>query len=417
LIDESIMARPAREFLSARQVCARLGIKPQTLYAYVSRGLVRSVAAGRGRARAYLTEDVERLKARHDARAGHGPVAGAALRWGEPVLDTTITGIDARGPRYRGHVATELAEAGVPFEAVATLLWTGVLPPSPPTWDGATFGIDPASLAPLLPRDGGRAAALSLLVAALGASDGARFAAPVDREIARAQVTVRRLAAGLALPRAPKRAEAALRAPSDAHAVAVALGAHTEGAAAIDRILVLSADHELNVSTFAARVAASAGADLYACLGAAWAAFSGPAHGGSPDRLEAFVAEIGAPERAYAALRDRLRRGDAIPGFGHPLYTGGDPRGAPLLALARAIDPGAPTVRTLLALAAAMEDEGRELPNVDLGLVAVTSALGLPRGAASAIFGLGRCAGWVAHVLEQRAAGHLLRPRARYVGP
>src|SRR5262245_52272378 len=117
------MGASEREFLSAKEVCARLGIKAQTLYAYVSRGMVRGVPGEGGRARRYFAEDVARLKARHDARSGHGPVAAGALRWGEPVLDTAISAIDARGPSYRGYVAIDLARALVPFEAVARLLW------------------------------------------------------------------------------------------------------------------------------------------------------------------------------------------------------------------------------------------------------------------------------------------------------
>src|SRR6478752_2529683 len=118
--------------LSAAEAATLLGVKAQTLYAYASRGLVRRV--GTGKRRRYLLEDLQRLQARQRARSGHGPVAAAALSFGEPVLDTSITAIDERGPLYRGHAAVELARRGVSFEAVAELLWTRELPATPSTW-------------------------------------------------------------------------------------------------------------------------------------------------------------------------------------------------------------------------------------------------------------------------------------------
>jgi citrate synthase len=164
-------------------------------------------------------------------------------------------------------------------------------------------------------------------------------------------------------------------------------------------------------------VAASTGADLYACVTAALAALSGPRHGGTCDRIEMLVTEAGAPRHAAAALDARLRRGDAIPGFGHPLYPHGDPRGRVLLETARALDARAKPLRTLLAIVQAMRERGREEPTLDTGLVALAGALGLPPGTAVGLFAVGRTAGWIAHALEQQAAGFVLRPRARYVGP
>ena len=108
----------------------------------------------------------------------------------------------------------------------------------------------------------------------------------------------------------------------------------TPGRKALDLLrcaLILCADHELNTSTFAARVAASTGADLYACLSAAVAAFSGPLHGGASEQVEWLVREAGSPAGAITAVAERMRRGELLPGFGHPLYPGGDPRVPPLL--------------------------------------------------------------------------------------
>ena len=188
---------------------------------------------------------------------------------------------------------------------------------------------------------------------------------------------------------------------------------------AIDPALVLSSDHELNASTFCARVAASTGADLYACFSAGLAALSGPRHGGGCDRVEALVAETGTPRRAASVVRARARRGDALPGFGHPLYPAGDPRTRPLLALGRTLvkktgGAAAVAARTLLALVDAAADLRGEAPTLDLGLVVIALASSMAPGSASAIFGIGRAAGWTAHVIEQRDSTALLRPRARF---
>ena len=151
--------------------------------------------------------------------------------------------------------------------------------------------------------------------------------------------------------------------------------------AAVDEALVLSADHELNASSFTARVAASAGADLYACVAAALATMSGPRHGGECDRFEALVAEAGEPRRARAVVAARMQRGDPLHGFGHRLYPAGDPRAARLRDVARALARTAPaaaraTLRTIEALVDAVARAGGEPPALDAGLVAVAVAAG-----------------------------------------
>ena len=144
------MAKDAGETeLSAKEAAALLDVKLPTLYAYVSRGLLRSIASPDTKRRRYRREDVVRLKARHDARSGHGPVAAAALRWGEPVLDSAITSMAGGKLRYRGHDAVELASAGTRFESLAELLWTGALPPSAPAWRAAGLGLPGSVLAAL----------------------------------------------------------------------------------------------------------------------------------------------------------------------------------------------------------------------------------------------------------------------------
>lgn len=408
--------RPEDVLLTAVEAAALLGVKRATLYTYVSRGLIRCVPEPGTKENRYVRSDLERLKTRHDARAGHAAVASGALRWGEPVIDSSVSQVGAEGLAYRGHSAVTLAMEGRSIEAIAELLWTGRLPEQDPRWESEEPPFPPSELARLLPRDTPPVAALSALVPLLAARDAVRFAAPPEQEKARARRLLRQMAAWVSVAHAPGRVVRALRAQTVAESLALAWDSKVKRAPELlNRALVLCADHELNVSTFTARVTASSGADLYACLCAALGALSGPRHGGACDRVEALLTEVGKPERAAAVVYERLRRGESVPGFGHQLYPEGDPRSPPILEAAREVRPEAPRVKVARAVQEAMREAGHPGPSVDLGLVMLAEALGLPPGAAATIFAVGRAAGWVAHILEQREQGHLLRPRARYV--
>jgi citrate synthase len=400
-VDQRGLDNQHDEFLDSRRAAAFLGVQARTLYAYASRGLVARVRAGR-RSR-YSRADLERLKARHDARAGHGPVAGAALHWGEPVLATRISAVEPDGPYYRGYSASELARRGTPFPEVCELLWTGRLAPSPAP-AGSLPGRPPAA-DPVLRL-------IEVALAGLRRSS-APFGLAPDLE----RVRARRIVLAFASVAGPRRPRAVASRLADPAALLLeSFGAPLDGTLLANAALVLCADHELNASTFAARVAASTGADLQACLVAALATFLGPRHGGASRALEALLEEVGQPRRAEAVVRERTARGEAMPGFGHPLYPQGDPRAATLLALA-AERPMSPGLRVLSAVVEATARQRGERPNIDAALVGARLAMGLPPGASVPLFAVGRTAGWVAHVLEQRESPAVLRPRARYLGP
>lgn len=402
-------------WLGAAEAARALGVKQTTLYAYASRGKVRTQQIGRQKR--YLESDLERLRARTRARAGHGAVAAGALLWGEPVLDTRITDLTPDGPAYRGESALALAESST-FEATAELLWTGSdAPPRP--WPEERWPVAPNKLAALVGEGAGGIDVMAAALPALAMADPQRLHLEAEATSMVARRLIRLLAAAIALFRGPSAARLALAEPDTVRSIASAFGLRPRAStlSAISTSLILCADHGLNPSSFAARIAASAGADVYACIAAGLATLSGPRHGGMPARVASLFAEIGRPERTARVVGERLRRGDDIPGFGHPLYPGGDPRAGPLIEAARRVSPRGRVTSIVEALVQTMELAGGQPPTLDLGLAAVAAALGLPHGGATALFAVGRSAGWVAQVLEQREAKIVLRPRARYVGP
>ncbi|MEM7675649.1 MAG: citrate synthase family protein [Myxococcota bacterium] len=396
---------PASEsLLTSAEACERLGIKPATLYTYVSRGLIRSVVGERRRERLYLAEDVERVATNAAARRGHGAVAAGAMRFGEPVLDTAITDAGPTQLRYRGTDAIELARSGASFERVASLLWQ-VDAPAPWPWPRAQLLADLDARVPFVWR-------FATLLSRLAMSDADRAGHGWQAEPERATRIIRTFAAnaGAAPVSSPKPQSIAATLRSQ-------LELPHEVEPALDSALVLIADHELNVSTFAARVAASGGADLYASISAALHAFSGPRHGGAPHSIDALVQAVGSASKAKASIRARLDQAETVAGFGHPIYPQGDLRTPLLLEWAQRIGPQRTRLRTLLAIHEAMLVYGPHPMTVDGGLLALAYAMGCGPDVASMLFCIGRTAGWAAHVFEQRQTGALLRPRARYVGP
>jgi citrate synthase len=180
--------------------------------------------------------------------------------------------------------------------------------------------------------------------------------------------------------------------------------------------LVFCVDHELPVSTFAARCVASSEATPYAVVLAGLAALGGVKHGGEIELVEAFLREVEDVGDARAVISGRLRRGERIPGFGHSLYPEGDPRGAGLLSLTAEAYPESIAVSLSDTVAGEVLHLMGERPTVDFALATVARTLALPTGGAVALFALGRTVGWIGHAIEQYRSGSLIRPRTRYVG-
>jgi citrate synthase len=387
-----------QRLLTAESAADRLGVSRATLYAYVSRGFVRAHPAHDDpRRRLYSAGDVERLARNKTRGRKAADIAAAALDFGLPALASGITLIEGDRLFYRSRDAAQLA-VQASLEETARLLWDcsedpfGAAQPLPRS---AAKLI--ASLADVFPLD--RCMAV-LPVAGIGT---AMTWQREERRLWHDGAMLLRLVAGAATGTTPSDA------PIHLH-VARAWGLSGRAAQAIRAALVLCADHELNTSAFAVRVVASTGASLAACIAAGLSALSGPRHGGQTSLVEILFEEAERFGDARRLVQERLRRGDILPGFGHPLYRDGDPRALALLPLLPP-DP----IRD--ALREAMDAIRGVQPNIDFALVSLRRALRLKPGSALALFAIGRTAGWIAHALEQQAEDKPIRPRARYTGP
>jgi citrate synthase len=383
------------DLFTARQAADRLGIKLETLYAYVSRGRLQSVSVPGSRERRYRVEDIEALLA---TREGERPARGTETEALMPVIRSSICLIENGGLFYRGRDAIRLSEEAT-LEDIATLLWRAEEDAAPDADRPEAF-LGNISASGLIER-----CQISLAAAAdedLPAVDLTRTGV-----IRTGRQILRVLAASVALlPSLPEPVHRRL---------AKAWRLDEAGAEILRRCLVLIADHELNASTFVARCVASTGATPYAVVSAALSALSGRRHGGASARAEVLFAKLARGGDAMTVMAGRLARGEDLPGFGQFLYPAGDPRAATILA---AIIRTLPQARPLIESAAAAGTRltGRQ-PNVDFALAAAATSLALPRNAALALFILGRTVGWIAHAIEQYESGVLIRPCARYIGP
>ncbi|UNU42647.1 citrate synthase [Sphingopyxis sp. YF1] len=367
-----------REWMTRDEVLAKLGVRPQTLYAYVSRGQIeRRADPADPRRSLYRGDDILALADRRARGRRQTSVAASTLAWGEPVIPTAIATVSHGELIYRDQPATALA-AHMRLEDVAAFLWER---PGAIVFPEAAASSDPFQA---LAAPAGKARSLlgrpttklvdegAMCVATMASAFGAVGTGPIHQ----------RLASAWSLD--------------------------TEGEELVREALILLADHELNPSTFAVRVAASTGAGMPACILAGLATLSGPKHGGAGVALDSFLFEA-INMGADAAIGRWLATGHGLPGFGHPLYPYGDPRARALLANIQP-DGEFATLRDTV-----MDMLGLE-PNIDFALLAITRRYALPPRSSFALFAIARTVGWVAHALEQTATGAIIRPRARYLG-
>ncbi|MGH3275019.1 MAG: citrate/2-methylcitrate synthase [Streptosporangiaceae bacterium] len=433
------------EWIGAAEAAARLGIKPASLYAYVSRGVLTRRQDPGGRASLYDAREIARL-----ARKGRPRRVPAGS---ELVIETAVTQIAAGHLRYRGQDVTELA-ARCDFEEVALLLWGGV----PATGERGGWQATAVALAAgrtaqsALPEHILPLERLQVIVPALAALDPLRLQLDPPAVIAAARAMIAGMVGSLPPPSPPGRhghaGTAAAAAPTaglcgspEAGSIAERLAAVLHAgpppgarlssktgprpgsapsmalAGVVRTALVLLADHELAASTLAARVAASVRADPYAVVSAGLGAFSGTLHGGASLAVEAMLGSAGSADDAPRVVGDLLRRGQRIPGLGHFAYPAGDPRCVVLMRVIGEYAPASPRLAAARAVIGETRRRALPEPSVDFALGTLTSVAGLVPGSGEAIFAVARAAGWIAHALEEYARNAPIRLRAVYTGP
>jgi citrate synthase len=396
------MKKSSGLYLSAREASAELAISPATLYAYVSRGLIRSEPSPDSRSHRYRAEDVRGLKERRVPSPE--PRGLRSFDADLPVMDSAIATITEDGPIYRGVNCVDLAEKDT-LEHTATLLWdvTAIDPFAadncPHLSDAMRAIAEAARRAAPIDR------AIAVLALAASADPGAFTRAPDGRALVGARIL--RLVVATMLNAAPSAQPLHLQ-------IAKAWAADRKDAPdLIRRALVLLADHELNASTFTVRCAASTGLNLYDAVIAGLAALKGPKHGGAGVLASRLVKTL-IDNDVAPVIRERVALGERFAGFGHGVYKLGDPRAMSLLeALTRA---GAARKFTREVPERIAEATG-EFVNIDYALAVLVHSLRLPAGSELALFAMARMVGWIAHASEQLQHGKLIRPRARYVGP
>ncbi|WP_027998615.1 citrate synthase family protein [Sinorhizobium arboris] len=389
-------------YMTAKEAAAELNVSVATLYAYVSRGIVQSEARPGSRSRRYLATDIRAL-AEKNKIAKHAD-GGSILSFGSPLLDSEITYTDGKRLYFRGRDSSLLATASASLESVATLIWDcsedHVFQEAPPRI--------PAEFAAM--RHAGKADRPLVLCQALLPLIGEMDLRAYDRSRRGASQTgarVLRLMASLVTDMQPS-----ATAVHETLSFAWQVGSHAH---LVRSALILAADHELNASTFTVRVAASAGAPLYHAAAAGLATLQGARHGGEIERALRLLREMMREHDPAEAVSAWMRRGDAVPGFGHPLYPEGDPRARTLLTLMEREFTSSESLALHRAAAVAQSITGRHL-NFDGALAILSLHLGLPAHTGLSLLAIGRVVGWIGHAIEQYLDDRLIRPRARYVG-
>ena len=401
------------DYLTAAEAARRLGVKPATLYAYVSRGVLSRVRAPDGRTSLFGAEEVEQLARRGRPRRP----AGVA----DITVESAITEITGDSLRFRGLDATRLAVSRT-FEEVAELLWTGEFP------SGRESGREPWRARPAALAAGRAAQAalpagtlplerLQVIVPAMAATDPLRLQLDRPAVIAAGQNIIAGMVDCL-----PGDVTSAAAEPVAGRLWSRLSAGHGQGRPspglmrALSAALVLLADHELAASTLAARAAASVRADPYAVVGTGLGAMSGALHGGASLGAETLMAAASGPEDVPRVVAELLRRGEKVPGFGHFVYRGGDPRAILLLDLVRRVAPKSRQLAVADAVFAEVRHKSLPEPNIDFAIATLVRVAGMVRGAGEAIFAVARTAGWIAHALEAYSGPGPLRPRAVYTG-
>jgi citrate synthase len=333
---------------------------------------------------------------------------------------------------YRGIDIDELAEKAT-FEEVAYLLWHGKLP-TQSELDGLLAQLSEYAAVPeqviaglrLYPAGSNSMAALRTVVSSLALYDEEAQDMSLEANVRKAvklQAQLPTVVAAFARIRQGKEPVAPKKGVSVAHNFLYMLTGEEPAAVAVEALnkaLVLHADHELNASTFAARVTVATLSDIYSGVTSAIGALKGPLHGGANEAVMVMLDEIGSIANVEPYIQSKLDRKDKVMGFGHRVYKNGDPRAKHLQRMSRQLGELNGDM-TLYDMSVRIEElvTGQKglKPNVDFYSASCYTMLGIPRDLFTPIFAISRVSGWTAHILEQLSDNRLIRPRAEYVGP
>lgn len=392
--------------LTTQEAARLLGVKPATVYAYVSRGQLSSRRDPVGRGSSFDAREVEALARRSRREAADPP--------GELSVRTSLTLIEADRYFFRGVDAVELASRYA-YEEVAEWLWTGSLP------HGARFAAPPEALAAArravaaLPEHSGPLDRLRVAVAAAAVVDPLRFDLSEEAVLGSARSLVPTLVG--ALPEAAPARVGDGRLAWELWSRLTAVDPDPAALDVLDLALALLVDHDLAASTLAVRVAASARAHPYAVVSAGLGALEGPLHGAAGRLAHRMLAEVLERGGAAPVVADHLRAGRRVPGLGHRLYRGEDPRARALFGRLEGLPQAGPALGAARDVAAVMARHGLH-PNVDLALAVLTVSCAMPAEAGETVFAVARTAGWIAHALEEYQERPLrMRPSGHYDGP
>lgn len=422
LIESSRGHMPDIPRLTVSQTAVRLNVKPETVYSYVSRGLLSSQRTGSGST--LDTLEVEAF-AQHRRRA---PISSTLREDGSTysasgaplmVLDTNISHVIDGELYFRGFSAEDLV-SHYHFESVASWLWGEPLTNAKKFEANTEDTHRAANFVAALPEFASPLDRVTAALLALASADplryasqsdiagfGARLVAGIVDTLSEAQhknlrsEDYRGIAGGIRAAFGPKRDDAPVN------------------VRAIDTALVLLIDHDLAISTLAARTAASARATIYGGLTSAIGAMDSKLHGNASQdaaKLINLVLQYDSPEKALA--ESIAGTGRMVPGFGHALYPNGDPRARILLEVLHSEFPDSRTLQAVEALAQVMEDRAQLKPNIDMALAALLHVEEMAPDAGPAIFAIARSAGWIAHMIDEYACAPMrMRPHGRYSGP
>ncbi|GAB3248283.1 citrate synthase [Arthrobacter pigmenti] len=434
------MSDPPLPRLTTAQAAARLRVKPATLYAYVSRGLLRSERAEDGGS-TFDALEIESLAGTRQARRGTAPPPPTAAS-GTPlmVLDSELTLVDDDGLLFRGIPAVELARK-YSFERVAAWFWNPQDGLDTAVTFNATAGLAERvhSTLPALGTEAPLLDVLAMAVLAAGSSDPLRQDLSSEAVPAAGRRCISAMVDGLpdVGTGLPAEASVALRlgaklttvqgespgrrvraVPGEIQAPRFPVPANNDVERLINSALILLLDHDMAASTMAARVAASARADPYAAIGSALGAFNGVLHGSASAAAVEMLGQTMAGSGPEQSISSQLAKGRGIPGFGHRIYRTQDPRAQELFRMMQPLPAYRPVLRAVDHVTAVVHSRVSRVANIDLALAAMMIGGGLRNEAGQVIFAVARTAGWLGHILDEYTREPLrLRPLGRYTGP